>query len=94
MALYLVSYDIAEKDAWEYQRLWDALENMGASKILYSEWVLTRDVDQAQEIYNQIAPLIQNKDRLLVQEIAKNAAWDKLMIADDNFYQWLEHARG
>jgi hypothetical protein len=94
MALYLISYDISEKDAWEYDGLWRALGNMGAAKILYSEWVLTGDVNQALDIYNQLAPLIQQKDRLLVQELGKNAAWDKLMLTDATFYKWLEHARG
>lgn len=94
MALYLISYDINEKDAFEYDKLWAELRAMGAQRILYSEWVVTDEVDQASVIYSRIAPLTQKKDRLLVQEITKDATWDKLMIGDDTFRNILRKARG
>lgn len=94
MALYLISYDISEKDAFEYKALWDRLRTMGATKILYSEWVIADDVGKATAIYSQIAPLTQLKDRLLVQELTKDAQWDKLLISDDAFRQLLAYARG
>lgn len=94
MALYLVSYDIAEKDAFEYQKLWDRLEEMGAVKILYSEWLVTGSVGTASTIYGQIAPCTQNKDRLLVQEVTSDATWDKLLISDEAFKKLLKSARG
>ena len=94
MALYLISYDIAEQDAFEYKPLWDQLEKLGAAKILYSEWIITREVGQASAIYHEIAPLTQKKDRLLVQEVTKDAQWDKLLISDDDFKKWLAYARG
>lgn len=85
MALYLISYDIAEKDKAEYQDLWAKLKALGAVKILYSEWVVARDAAEASEIYDSLAPLIRVADRLLVQEMALNAAWDKLLISDAAF---------
>jgi hypothetical protein len=94
MALYLVSYDISEKDAFEYRPLWGLLKSMGAVKILYSEWVVKGAVGDASAIYARIAPLTQLKDRLLVQELTKDAQWDKLLITDDAFRQLLTHARG
>lgn len=94
MALYLVSYDIAEKDAFEYGPLWEKLEEIGATKILYSEWVVTGDTGEANKIYDKIAPLTQQKDRLLVQEITKDAFWDKLLISNDDFRELLSSARG
>jgi hypothetical protein len=94
MALYLISYDIAEKDAFEYEGLWDRLKTLGATKILYSEWVLPREVGTSSEIYDEICGLIQGKDRLLVQEITKDAMWDKLLISDDVFKRLLGNARG
>ncbi len=94
MALYLISYDIAEKDAFEYQALWDRLAAIGAVKILYSEWAITGAVGQAAQIYGQVAPLTQEKDRLLVQELTKDAKWDKLLISDDVFNKLLLAARG
>jgi hypothetical protein len=94
MALYLISYDIASKDSFEYQPLWDLLESIGATKILYSEWVVPGDVGQATAIYNQIAPLTQLPDRLLVQEILKDAAWDQLLISNDAYLELIRVARG
>lgn len=40
MAVYLISYDINEKDAFEYDHLWNRLEELGAVRILYSEWLV------------------------------------------------------
>lgn len=94
MALYLISYDISEKDAFEYQALWDHLAEIGAARILYSEWITSGKEGRSLEIYNGIAPLTQKKDRLLVQEVTKDASWDKLLISDDTFTGLLSAARG
>lgn len=94
MALYLVSYDIAEKDAFEYGPLWARLEEMKATKILYSEWLVTGEVGQASAIYHSIAPLTRSNDRLLVQEVTKDAKHDKLLISDEAFLRLLAYARG
>jgi hypothetical protein len=94
VALYLISYDINEKDAFEYDGLWARLKELGAVKILYSEWVIRGDVGKAGEIYRQIAPKTQKKDRLLVQEITNDAAWDQLLIADSAFQTLIAGARG
>lgn len=94
MALYLVSYDINEKDAFEYDALWDELKSLGAVRILYSEWALESETGQARAIYDAVAPKTQAKDRLLVQEITKDAVWDKLLIPDDTFKRLLSVARG
>ena len=94
MAVYLISYDINEKDAFEYDGLWARLRKLGAVKILYSEWVIKGDVGQASAIYKEIAPLTQSKDRLLVQEITNDATWDKLLITDASFQTLMTNARG
>lgn len=93
MALYLISYDISEKDAAEYQSLWALLKKIGAVKILYSEWVVVADANEASNIYNRIAPLTKSADRLLVQEMGGNAAWDKLLISDEAFRKLARSAR-
>jgi hypothetical protein len=49
--------------------------------------------NSASDVYNGLYKLVQGKDRLLVQELGRNATWDKLMISDDNFRAWLAHAR-
>lgn len=91
MALFLVSYDIAENDAWEYQPLYDQLGKLKAARILYSEWLVIGQ--SATSIYNALAQHVQMKDRLLVQELAAQATWDKLMISDDDFRSWLKYTR-
>lgn len=40
MPLYLIRYDIYEKDAFEYEPLWKRLKDIGAVRILYSEWAM------------------------------------------------------
>ena len=94
MALYLISYDINEKDSWEYSALYDKLKELGAVRILYSEWAISSGVGQAHSIYWVIAPLTQKKDRLLVQELTSDAQWDKVMISDEAFSDLLKNARG
>lgn len=94
MALYLISYDINEKDAFEYDGLWQTLRQIGAARILYSEWIMAADPGQASNIYSAVAMKVQAKDRLLVQEIARDATWDKLMIDDATFQKLLSQARG
>lgn len=91
MALYLISYDINEKDAFEYGPLWDKLKDIGAKRILYSEWIVVGN--SATNVYNHVAPLTQLKDRLLVQEIGRDTHWDKLMISDDDFRKLLADAK-
>jgi NADPH-dependent 7-cyano-7-deazaguanine reductase QueF-like protein len=67
---------------------------MGATKILYSEWVITGDTGKASSVYGQIAPLTQQKDRLLLQKVTRDAQWDKLLIDDATFNNLLAYARG
>jgi len=94
VALYLISYDINEKDAFEYDGLWAKLKELGAVRILYSEWVLQDAIGKASAIYHEIAPKTQKKDRLLVQEITNDAVWDKLLITDPAFQSLISSARG
>jgi hypothetical protein len=69
MALYLVSYDIADKDRDEYEDLWAKLKELKATKILYSEWVVIRKYDPngntAHEIYKALSPLISSSGRTI-----------------------------
>jgi hypothetical protein len=74
MALYLISYDIASKDADEYEALWAHLKKIKAVKILYSEWLTIDEANQASAIYNQLTPFFKQADRMLVQELGMNSA--------------------
>jgi hypothetical protein len=89
VALYLISYDIDEKDKAEYEPLWALLKEMRATRILWSEWVIPRDSGSAVVIYDRIMPLLKTADRLLVQELTVDASWDKLLISDDAFRKLL-----
>ena len=92
MALYLISYDINEKDEFEYGPLWQRLKSMGAVRLLDSEWAIEADESSASTIYVRLAPMVQLKDRLLIQELTSDAAWDKVMISDDAFQKLLRSA--
>lgn len=94
MALYLISYDIGDKDKFEYEPLWAKLRSLGATKILYSEWVVAAPEGSSGSIYGKLIPIISMSDRLLVQEITKDANWDQLLISDDDFRRLLQQARG
>jgi len=93
MALYLISYEIAENDGFEYDALWTRLKALSAAKILPSAWALADNIGRASDIYEEIAPLIQENDRLLVLEVTRDARYDKLLIADDKFAKLRERAR-
>lgn len=93
MVPFLISYDINEKDKFEYQPLWDKLKAIGAVRILYSEWVVLIHASQYVGLYNELSSIIQAKDRLLVQELGRSCAWDKLLISDDEFRALMRGAR-
>ena len=82
MALYLISYDIAEKNH-DYQSLWDRLAAMRATRILYSEWLFPDATGRAMAIATDLTGHIDKGDSLLVQEVGRDAAWVKLKISDD-----------
>ena len=94
MALYLISYDIKSYDKKEYPELYAKLDELDAVRILFSEWVVVADKGRASALYSAIAPCINLPDRLLVQELTKDAQWDKLLITDSAFQSLLKDARG
>jgi hypothetical protein len=91
MALYLISYDIAEKNREEYQELWDYLDGLGSVKILYSEYAVPFD-GLAIDLGKKISPHLKTGDRLFVCELFDNSecsAWKNLMITTDEFSKLL-----
>ena len=97
MALYLLSYDISEKNH-DYQSLWDFLENQKAKRILYSEWAVPWANDSnAKELADAALEHIEKGDSLLVCELFDNAptcAWLKLRISSEDFIAMLsQYAR-
>lgn len=92
MAVYLISYDIAEKDAFEYEGLWAELRRIGAVKILYSEWALSHSSTNCTQLYNTLAKKIQDKDKLLVVQLSGGGTWNKLLSSDQVFQSIMANA--
>jgi hypothetical protein len=88
MALYLLSYDITEKNH-DYQSLWSWLEQLGAVRILYSEWAVPWANDStALELTNAALKHVEEGDGIFVCELYDNTysvAWRTLRISDDAF---------
>jgi CRISPR/Cas system-associated endoribonuclease Cas2 len=90
MALYLISYDISEKNN-DYEELYALLKKWKADRILYSEWLVISN-SSAKELADEIVATIESGDRLLVQEMNRDAAWLNLRIKDESFEKWLAYA--
>jgi hypothetical protein len=88
MALYLLSYDVSQKDH-DYQSLWDWLKSLGAIRILYSEWAVPwENNSSATEVTKVALRHVMSGDGILVCELYENAysiAWRGLRITDDAF---------
>lgn len=78
MALYLVSYDL-DKPGQDYPDLIARLEQLGAQRVLYSEWLLVNSATSA-AIRDDLLRFMDANDRILVAELKNNAAWQRLMI--------------
>lgn len=83
MKTYLISYDL-DKPGQDYTGIIARLKELGASKILFSEWVL-RNEATAVAIRDDLKRFIDPTDMLLVVALTGEAAWTKLMITDDAF---------
>jgi len=82
MALYLISYDL-DKPGQNYQQLINRLTQLGAKRVLYSQWLVTSAAN-AEAIRNDLLRFMDNNDRILVSELRNHAAWKSLMISDQN----------
>jgi hypothetical protein len=92
MALYLISYDVTEKNH-DYQSLWDFLDSLGAQRILYSEWAVPWNNDStALELTNAALKHMMTGDGIFVCELFDNqptCAWRTLRITSDSFCELL-----
>jgi hypothetical protein len=85
MALYLVSYDIAEKNN-DYEPLWGELRKLNAVRILYSEWA-TPYGGTAFQLADLLRAHVMRGDRILACELfnGPTVAWSNLEISDEQF---------
>ena len=74
MPVYLVSYDITKKDAFEYKPLWDELERLKAVKTQLSEWLLSTTSSQKQ-VFDHFKAMLHKEDKLMITEITKRPHW-------------------
>jgi hypothetical protein len=65
MAVYLISYDILDKNKGDEDPVLNKLNAMKATRCLYSEW-LYESAKTAKEIADDIAAVLEDGDRLLV----------------------------
>jgi hypothetical protein len=78
MALYLVSYDIAENNH-DYQPLWNRLVELNALQVMRSGWLLPKsEALVAGAIAVELMKFIGPTDSLFVQEVGNDASWRNL----------------
>jgi len=83
MKPFLISYDL-DKPGQNYENLIARLKQLGAVKVLFSEWVL-KSTASAVALRNDLQLYIDGNDMLLVVALTGEAAWTSLMISDQAF---------
>lgn len=69
MALYFVNYDLRQER--DYQALYDALEALGAVRLLESVWCFNQDNTTATAMRNHFRKILDLDDGLLVSEVSE-----------------------
>jgi hypothetical protein len=90
MALYLVSYDLDQPGPKDYSKLEGRLRNMGAVRVLYSQWVLSSSLLPNQLEEDFMKYIDPSADSFLLVAIGRGqCAWNRLRISDDEFRKLL-----
>ena len=91
--LYLVSYDLKRPEK-DYPALFAALSQLGAEKVLLSEWFVISDA-APDVIVNSLTAAggFDGNDRVLVTELRQNAAWNNTLLSTARVQEWYAHAR-
>ena len=82
MALYYISYDL-DKPGQDYSDLINRLKQLGAIRILKSDWLLGNDSTNPDQIANDLLRSLDANDRIFVGELHNNASWRNLMASDE-----------
>jgi hypothetical protein len=80
--LYQVNYDLIKYK--DYPKLWEALEELGARRVLLSTWVL-KTTSTASEVRAYLRQFIDADDRLLVTKMTSDWAGRNLLIRLSEF---------
>lgn len=87
MKKHLVSYDL-DKPGQDYHPLIARLRELGAERVLYSEWLL-RSESGCAEVRDDLKRFIDGSDRLLVMALTGEAAWTSVMVTANEVKQLL-----
>ncbi|WP_412500564.1 hypothetical protein [Shewanella chilikensis] len=74
MALYFVSYDLNKQK--NYQKLYAALENLGAIRMLDSAWCFKHNDTTCTNLREYLANQVDNDDSLIVSEVVNWSSWN------------------
>ena len=81
MALYWIGYDL-DKPGQDYSDLISRLQQLGARRILKSDWLLPHNNTNPGAIRDDLGRFLDANDRILVSEQKNSAAWNNLLISD------------
>jgi hypothetical protein len=87
MSAFWVSYDL-DKPGQDYKDLIDALQKLGAKRIMFSDWLVNSNYT-SEQLRNHLAQFMDGNDRILVAGLTGVAAWRNLMISPDAVKQIL-----
>jgi hypothetical protein len=83
MALYWIGYDL-DKPGQDYTDLISRLKQLGAVRVLKSDWLLGHDETNPKQIRDDLIRFLDDNDRILVTELKNNAAWHDLLANGDD----------
>jgi hypothetical protein len=88
MSTFLINYDLSHEKEVDYQKLWAELRAQGATRVLWSTWLITKNNTQL-EIANHFLRYMHVQDRILVVQCTgaafKNTLADKAVNAANFF---------
>lgn len=91
MAKYLISYDLDKPGAKNYARLETRLKELGARRVLFSQWVLDYSANAASLETDFNGYIDTGTDSFLIVQIGLgNSAWNRLRLSDDEFRKFLQ----
>jgi hypothetical protein len=73
---FLITYDLL-RPGQNYEKLFPALQRIGAVRVLYSTWVV-RGNWSAKQLCDYVYQVVDANDRILVTEMGDWAAWNAM----------------
>lgn len=90
MALYYVSYDL-DQPGQNYNRIIARLQQHGAQRILFSDWLVVSNWTAAQ-LRDDLWQQLDQNDRLFVGELKNSGAWQNLMVNNQTVVNFFNRA--